>query len=387
MKKRSFLKKYGLTLLTGSLLAGPAAAGVPDGNSNVNVNVTTSTVTTRDVTEITNEVILEQVWQIVGTAYRENKKGKTPPPKFWNIEMTVSDPEFATALADVKAELYDLAVIPGRRNSYSVVEDEKTGEDNLIVSQSYSEVVTGSSTETSQTWDAGTAQFGVDYIGDPNNYATWIAIGPNDVNVDVNQVTVTTEMVDAITSTEYQSTAVWSVTGVQSVSPILLDLDGDGAIEASGGQWLPHKEVDQKRLAFFDFHGDQFPVLMEWPGPNDGILCKPDGQKTMTGLHLFGTSTGFRDGYEALSVLDQNDDKVLNGAELAGLEIWQDMNSDARLQNGELKSLSDLNISQINLKHKKYVSEFVQDGQTKKMFDWWPSTYELNRVRLMPKKV
>ena len=36
------------------------------------------------------------------------------------------------------------------------------------------------------------AVLGVDYIGDPNDYQTWIAIGPVDVEVLVSQATVTT---------------------------------------------------------------------------------------------------------------------------------------------------------------------------------------------------
>lgn len=41
----------------------------------------------------------------------------------------------------------------------------------------------------SNTVEAYNAAFGVDYIGDPGNYQTWIAIGPNDVQVNVTLVT------------------------------------------------------------------------------------------------------------------------------------------------------------------------------------------------------
>ncbi|MCA9775433.1 MAG: hypothetical protein KC800_01895 [Candidatus Eremiobacteraeota bacterium] len=367
-------------------LTGVALAGVPGGNSNVNVNINTDQVNVTEVTQVSNDVILESLWKIVGTAWRENKHGKIPPPKHWTIELTVSDADFASTLADVKSELYDLAVVPGRKNAFSFVEDGVSGEEFSQISQSYEEVMTGSSTETESSFDANGATFGVDYIGDPGDYSTWIAIGPNDVNIDVNQVTTTTQFIDAITTTEYSTVAVWSVTGVQTVSPLLLDMDGDGAIQASGGEWLPHRTLNRDRMAFFDFHGDKFPVLMEWPGPQDGILCEPQSDGKIDGTNLFGTSTGYTNGYEALRVRDIDDDGKVQGEELSGLAVWTDLNSDARPQEGEVRSLRELGITELGVKHKEFVSHYVRDGKSQRMFDWWPQTYELNRVKLMPKK-
>ena len=376
--------KLGLAICALAVTTHPALAGVP-GGSNVNVNVTSTTNTVTQINEISNDIILESLWKVVGEAWRENKKGKIPPPKHWNIEVTVSDPDLSAAISEVKSQLYDLAVIPGRRNAYSVVQDEQTESQQTVVSQSYEEVLGDTTTETTQTVDAGGATFGVDYIGDPNNYQTWIAIGPSDVNVDVNQITTTTQFIDAITTTEYQSFAVWSITGVQSVSPLLLDLDGNGQIQASGGKWLPHTEVDRSRLAFFDFHGDKFPVLMEWPGPQDGILCSPNPDGSIDGTNLFGTSTGFSSGFEHLKTRDSNGDDKISGEELQGLSVWTDLNSDARPQKGEVKTVTSLNISELTLKHNNFVASFVQEGKSKRMYDWWPQTYSLDRVKVMPK--
>jgi len=253
------------------------------------------------------------------------------------------------------------------------------------VSQTYTEDVTGQTSSFNQTVDSNGAQFGVDYIGDPSNYQTWIAIGPNDVNVDVNQVTTNTTFLDATTTTEYNSVAVWSVSALRTISPLLLDIDGDGAIQASGGQWLPHTKLNKDRMAFFDFHGDRFPVLMEWPGPSDGMLCQPNADGSINGTNLFGTAGGFKNGYEALRTKDADGNGKISGDELAGLAVWTDLNSDARPQKGEVKSLQEHNITELSLKHRQYVSSYVRDGKTERMFDWWPQTYELNRVRLMPK--
>jgi hypothetical protein len=380
---KRFKEKLTLLALVGSL-TGMAIAGVPGGNSNVNVNVNTDQVNIVEVTEVTNDVILESLWKIVGEAWRENKKGKIPPPKHWNIEITVSDADFANALAEVKSELYDLAVVPGRRNAYYVVQDEQTSSELEQISQSYEETLTGSESETTKSVDANGATLGVDYIGDPDDYSTWIAIGSNDVNVDVNQVTTTTDFIDAVTTTEWSQVAVWSVTGVQTVSPLLLDMDGDGQIQASGGEWMPHR-LNRERMAFFDFHGDKFPVLMEWPGPQDGILCEPQADGKIDGTNMFGTSTGFANGYEALKVKDTNQDGKVQGDELQGLAVWTDLNSDARPQTDEVQSLDQLGITELGVKHKEFVSYYVRDGESGRMFDWWPQTYELNRVKLMPK--
>lgn len=380
---QQFRKK--LYLLGFALVAAlPAYAGV-GGPSKVNINVNNSTVNQTQATQIANDVILDSLWQILGKTELRNVWNPKVPPKFWELEVVVSDSEFATALAKMKTDLKALTNTAGRHNTYSILQDEQTGSYLDQVSQTYEEVQTGESTSFSETVDAGGAQFGVDYIGDADNYLTWIAIGANDVNVNVDQVTTVTTFVDAITTTAYNQVAVWQVSTLRTISPLLLDMDGDGAIQASGGEWLPHQKTHKERLAFFDFHGDKFPVLMEWPGPQDGILCQPHADGSIDGTRLFGTATGFKDGYEALRVKDVNGDGKISGAELSGLAIWTDANSDARPQSGEVKSLADHRITELSLKHKNYVASYQRDGKSQRMFDWWPQTFELNRVRVSPK--
>ena len=380
-----FARDLGVVCVTFLLFSPAALAGVP-GGSTVNVNVQTETVNTTNVNTVVNDVILESLWNIIGNAERRNIWNRNKPPEFWEIELTVSDAEFSTALADVKSQLYDLTNVPGRRNTYTILQDEQIGEELQQVSQSFEEVITNETSETTESVNANGAQFGVDYIGDPSNYLTWIAIGDDDVNVDVNQVTTNTTFLDSITTTEYNHLAVWRVSTLRTISPLLLDMDGDGKIQASGGRWLPHRELDQSRMAFFDFHGDKFPVLMEWAGPQDGILVEPTQNGHIDGTNMFGTATGFKNGFEALRVKDENNDGKITGSELKSLSIWMDKNGDARPQAGEVKSVSEHGISRLNLKHKRYASSFVRDGKTERLFDWWPQTFELSRVRIIPKK-
>lgn len=376
------LAKLGIALL---VVTSPVWAGVTAPGS-VNINVNTSTVEQSEVNQVVNDVILESLWQIMGKNELRNIWDTSVPPKFYEFEVTVSDSEFATALADMKTQLEQLNNVPGRKTTYNTLQDEQTGSRLEQVSQTYEETQTGQTVSFEENVDTNGAVFDTDYIGDPSNYLTWIAITPNDVNVDVDQVTTVTTFLDATTTTEYNQVAVWQVSSLRTISPLLLDLDGDGAIQASGGQWLPHSKTDKQRMAFFDFHGDKFPVLMEWPGPQDGILCQPKKDGSIDGTRLFGTATGFKDGYEALRTKDANNDGKITGSELNDLAVWTDSNSDARPQNGEVKNLSSQGITELSLNHKKFVSSYVQNGQRQRMFDWWPQTYELNRVRVAPKK-
>ena len=381
---QSKLTALGLATLVVTLPAWAGVTGASGGT--VNVNVTTSTVNQTEVNRIVNDVILENLWNIIGKTELRNTWDPGVPPQFWEFEVTVSDSEFATALAEMKTQLESVTHVAGRYNTYTTLQDEQTGSRNDLVSTTYEETQTGQTSDFNETVNANGAVYGADYIGDPSNYMTWIAIGDNDVNVDVNQVTTVTTFLDGLTTNSFNQVAVWQVSTLRTISPLLLDMDGDGAIQASGGEWLPHKTTHKERLAFFDFHGDKFPVLMEWAGPKDGILCEPRPDGSIDGTRLFGTANGFKDGFEALRVKDTNNDGKISGDELKGLAIWTDLNSDARPQKGEVKSLAEHKITELSLKHKNYVAAFQRDGKSYRMFDWWPQTFELNRVKVVPKR-
>lgn len=384
MKKlRGFQKKLALLGITSLICALPAVAGTPD-NPSVNINYNQSTVINNTVTQIANDVILQHLWEIIGKAkLQDNSHGGQVST--WETERVVSDAEFASAVASVKTDLETwLGNFPGRTAAFYENEGQ-TGERLDFVSQSYEEHQTGQTTDVTTTLDTHGAQEGSDYLsGDTQDPTQWIAI--NDVNVDVNEVTTITNFIDAITTTSYNQVAVWQISAYRLISPLLLDLDGDGAIQASGGEWLPHSKTHKDRMAFFDFHGDKFPVLMEWPGPKDGILCHPKADGTIDGTRLFGTAGGFSNGYEALRVRDANNDGKISGQELEGLAVWTDLNSDARPQAGEVKNVGELGITELSLNHKKYVASYQRDGKSYRMFDWWPQTFELNRIRIAPQK-
>lgn len=166
-----------------------------------------------------------------------------------------------------------------------------------------------------------------------------------------------------------------------TVSPLVIDLDGDGKLEASGGQWLPHAMSAQaaSRRALFDFYGNGFPVEMEWVGPNDGLLVKPMADGRVDGTCLFGTATGYDSGWQQLAILDVNKDGKVAGDELKGLAVWQDKNGDAIANAGELTTVQDLGIREISLKHTKMVGSVAINGKETRMWDWWPNGYDLRK--------
>lgn len=175
--------------------------------------------------------------------------------------------------------------------------------------------------------------------------------------------------------------------GGKSASPIILDLDGNGKPDVADGEWKPHADkFDASRTAMFDINGTGKKVLTEWVGPNDGLLVQPDKDgKVTSGNQLFGTAGGNADGYEKLQkldaelhggvargYLDEQDFETLD-KQGKGLKVWQDKNTNAETDAGELKSLKELGITRISTTHKNYQSSFVINGQERKTWDWWPT--------------
>ena len=161
-------------------------------------------------------------------------------------------------------------------------------------------------------------------------------------------------------------------------SPIVLDLDGDGNLEASNGVYLPHVYKDG-RVVEFDINGDGFVDLTEWVGKNDGLLIQYDASKPVSGAQLFGDADGFINGYEKMRSLDADENGTLEGQELATLSVWQDKNLNAKVDAGEIQSLSALKITELRVEHDNFVSQFVMDGKELTMWDWYPSVFRVKK--------
>jgi Ca2+-binding RTX toxin-like protein len=123
--------------------------------------------------------------------------------------------------------------------------------------------------------------------------------------------------------------------------PLVVDLNGDG-VKLVG--------VDASR-ANFDFGGDGFRERTGWVSPEDGLLVRDlDGNgRIETARELIGTET--QDAYSVLRGLDQNADNKITAADFvwSTLRIWRDADGDGITDSGELRTLSELGITEFSL--------------------------------------
>lgn len=133
--------------------------------------------------------------------------------------------------------------------------------------------------------------------------------------------------------------------------PLILDLDGDGV------------EITFGEQTYFDWDGDGFLEQGSWASADDGFLVldlNADGTRGVgDGLidqarELIWSLWG-NDGDTDLQALrrafDDNDDGLLNDLDSvwSELRIWQDLNQDGVTDDGELRTLAQWGITQINL--------------------------------------
>ena len=104
-----------------------------------------------------------------------------------------------------------------------------------------------------------------------------------------------------------------------------------------------------------------FALLLQF-APTEGILVDTRHglgfDKPVTGHHLFGDQGDiYLDGYDKLAELfDKDEDGMVTGSELEGLGIWVDANSNAQLDQGELKMVQEYSIAGISTVHENFVS-------------------------------
>jgi hypothetical protein len=126
------------------------------------------------------------------------------------------------------------------------------------------------------------------------------------------------------------------------VSPLILDLDGDG-IEVSA--------LNGAGSVYWDIDNDGFREASAWVGKDDGLLALDRNANGVIDNHseLFGTDK--IDGFTVLTAMDSNKDNRIDSrdTDFAKLRIWQDVNSDGISQASELKTLAQAGIKSISL--------------------------------------
>ncbi|WP_297473422.1 calcium-binding protein, partial [Persephonella sp.] len=122
-------------------------------------------------------------------------------------------------------------------------------------------------------------------------------------------------------------------------------LDGDG-IETIG--------LDSSN-AMFDLDGDGFREKTGWISKDDGILVidKNGDGKINDVNEVFGNQQ--IDGFTELSQYDSNNDGIIDNQDnqFNNIKVWQDLDSDGIVDEGELKDLTEAGIKQINLENQQ----------------------------------
>lgn len=139
----------------------------------------------------------------------------------------------------------------------------------------------------------------------------------------------------------------------------------------------------------FDLDGDGIAERWPWVKPTTGILVwDPDGKGNITsGRQLFGSVTWwlfFEDGYHALDALDDSRDGALTGAELDGICVWFDRDSDGKSGPGEVRPVSACGIASLATKATGHDQGCpmslngltLTDGRTLPTYDWIASPIE-----------
>ncbi|MEH2198682.1 RHS repeat-associated core domain-containing protein [Nostoc sp.] len=168
------------------------------------------------------------------------------------------------------------------------------------------------------------------------------------------------------------------------VSPLVVDLDGDGIELISL----------QNSFTFFDLDADGFAEQTGWVKSDDGLLALDrNGDRRINDItELFGNAT--TDGFIILKELDSNNDNVINSqdTQFANLLIWRDRNQDGFSDVGELRSLTDWGIASINLNYQSVnqtnegnrissISSYTRtDGVTREIVDVWFALSQLNTI-------
>jgi Ca2+-binding RTX toxin-like protein len=145
---------------------------------------------------------------------------------------------------------------------------------------------------------------------------------------------------------------------VGMLSSILLDLDGDG-LEARQAK---------KSQAMFDMDTDGSADDTGWMSGGDGMLViDRDGDGFITHaseISFLSEKDGAKNAWEGLSELDNTKDGKIDksDARFGELKVWVDANGDGISQEGELKTLADLGITEIGLRNTA-LSDTVKVGQ------------------------
>jgi hypothetical protein len=177
-------------------------------------------------------------------------------------------------------------------------------------------------------------EFALFKVNASNNYYLFISDGT--AGVTATDVVISLDNVTSIASIGVSSSTL-------TVMPIAIDLNADGVTY-----------LNRNAGVMYDYNKDGTAESTAWVAGTDGMLAmlNSDGSLTIT----FSTQAGETDLQGLAKVYDVNLDGILNqqDASFNSFGVWQDVNSDGKVEAGEFKSLTDAGIASLNL---------VSDGQ------------------------
>nr|WP_314868607.1 calcium-binding protein [uncultured Campylobacter sp.] len=154
--------------------------------------------------------------------------------------------------------------------------------------------------------------------------------------------------------------------------PLVVDLNGDGV-----------KTINLNGAINFDLDSNGFKEATDWISSDDAFIAidKNGNGKIDNGLELFGneiksnTATKYtnpkaKNGFEALKEFDSNNDGIIdnNDKDFDKLLLWQDKNSNALTDEGELIKLKDkiksIDLNYLNVNDTQISSVTLNDGNT-----------------------
>lgn len=160
----------------------------------------------------------------------------------------------------------------------------------------------------------------------------------------------------------------------RAVTPIIVPLEANLPLE---------KLINPDADVAFDLDGSGFQRHWGWITPKAAwLVFDHDGSGRITsGLQMFGNVTFWifwRDGYDALSSLDDNGDGRLSGPELNGISLWQDLNGNGIADPGEVRPITDYNVVAIECVSEPHPSGIrfnprgivFRDGTSRPTYDW-----------------
>ncbi|MFN8613499.1 MAG: hypothetical protein U0931_38530 [Vulcanimicrobiota bacterium] len=373
---KQFTLAVGLT--TTGLMLGlaslPSFAATPD--TGTPANTTTTSTSSHTFIHDTQVNINNYMTKVLGLATWDGPGASNPftdrQVYSGSFNLPAGSQEVQHAYNDAVTAVQSELDSTGGRGQVQISTDVQTSS-----SSSSSTVETGR-TVTQTVTDEVTIGPGTVIIGDRDSGGTIFTVVAGGTNVNTNIDTQTD--INTTTTTTTTTDTTYTVSGNLFSSPIVLNLSGDGKLGASEGHWLPHpKSFHGRHRVLFDFFGNGFPVAMEWVGSSDGLLVQPKADGSVDGTCLFGNASGYANGYEQLATLDLNMDGHVAGKELSGLSVWQDKNTNGKCESGELQSVAQLGITDLNLKHSQFKSSFTMKGKSQAMYDWWPTMFELKK--------